>query len=288
MARSRVERVAEADLGLERLRPGQREAVEALLDGHDTLAVMPTGYGKSAIYELAGLLKPGLTLVVSPPVALQRDQVEAVEEAHLAGAAELNAGLSHSEREATWARVESGATEFLLLAPEQLARPETLERLRAVGPSLLVVDEAHCISEWGQDFRPDYLRLGAVADELGRPTLLALTATAAPTVRREIVERLRMRDARVIVKGFDRPNIHLAVEAFADPEHKRAALLEQVVQAEKPGIVYAATRKGAEELAQELVAAGVAAAAYHAGLARRRRDGVQDAFMAGELEVVVA
>ena len=132
------------------------------------------------------------------------------------------------------------------MAPEQFNDEETLARLREARPSLFVVDEAHCISEWGHDFRPAYLKLGAVIEALGRPTVLAMTATASPLVREEVVERLRMRDPRMIVRGFDRPNIWLGVEAFQDASTKRDALLDRVVEAEKPGIVYVATRRGAE------------------------------------------
>src|SRR5256885_358300 len=181
-------------LGFEELRPGQEEAVRAVLAGRDTLAVMPTGSGKSAIYELATALGGGPTVVVSPLLALQRDQVEKIDE-------------------------------------EQFGSDETLEKLRAAKPKLFVVDEAHSISEWGHDFRPEYLRLGSVAETLGNPVTLALTATAAPPVRAEIVERLALDDPVEVVRGFDRPNIHLSVELHTDDAHKVRALVECVVEA---------------------------------------------------------
>jgi ATP-dependent DNA helicase RecQ len=283
-----VERLAQETLGFEKLRPGQLQAIEAVTSGRDTLAVMSTGYGKSAIYQLAGELLDGPTIVVSPLIALQRDQVEAMEEAAPGEAAELNSTISERERRELMASLREGEREFVLLAPEQLAKQEVLEELRAAEPSLLVVDEAHCISEWGHDFRPDYLRLGAFAAELGNPTLLALTATASPPVRREIVERLGMEDPAVFVRGFDRPNLHLAVRRFTEEHGKERALIEAVQAAEKPGIVYIATRKASEELAEEMQEAGVAAAAYHAGLGAKRRGELQDAFMADEIEAVVA
>jgi ATP-dependent DNA helicase RecQ len=283
-----LSRAAHDLLGHPSLRSGQADAVTATLGGRDVLAVMPTGHGKSAIYQLAGELLDGPTIVVSPLIALQRDQVEAMEEAAPGEAAELNSTISERRRRELMESLREGEREFVLLAPEQLAKEEVLEELRAAGPSLLVVDEAHCISEWGHDFRPDYLRLSAFAAELGRPTLLALTATASPPVRREIVERLGMEDPAVFVRGFDRPNLHLAVRRFSEEHGKERALVEAVAAAEKPGIVYIATRKASEELAEELREAGVAADAYHAGLGAKRRGELQDAFMDDEIETIVA
>ncbi|MDQ2631019.1 MAG: RecQ family ATP-dependent DNA helicase [Actinomycetota bacterium] len=279
---------AKETLGISKLRPGQLQAIEAVTAGRDTLAVMSTGYGKSAIYQLSGEFIDGPTIVVSPLIALQRDQVEAMEEAAPGEAAELNSTVSEARREELMESLREEEREFVLLAPEQLAKEEVLEELRETGPSLLVVDEAHCISEWGHDFRPDYLRLGAFAEQLGHPTLLALTATASPPVRREIVERLGMEDPAVFVRGFDRPNLHLAVRRFSEEHGKERALVEAVAAAEKPGIVYIATRKASEELAAELQEAGVAAEAYHAGLGSKRRGELQDRFMDDEIEAIVA
>jgi ATP-dependent DNA helicase RecQ len=286
--RERIREAAQRELGHERLRPGQLEAVEALLGGRDTLAVMPTGSGKSAIYQLAGILLDGPTVVVSPLIALQRDQIEALEGMEETEAVELNSTLTDRQREETLAALEDGEVDFLFLAPEQFAAEDTLPRLREAAPVLFVVDEAHCISEWGHDFRPDYLRLGAVAEELGRPPVLALTATAAPTVRTEIAERLRLVDPCVLVRGFDRPNLRLAVETFHSADEKRDALVERVLADGGPGIVYTATRRASEEVAELLVAGGVRAAAYHAGLGKRERAETQDAFMADEVDVVAA
>jgi ATP-dependent DNA helicase RecQ len=285
---SDVERLAKETLGFEKLRPGQLQAIEAVAAGRDTLAVMSTGYGKSAIYQLSGELLDGPTIVVSPLIALQRDQVEAMEEAAPGEAAELNSTVSETKRQELMESLREGEREFVLLAPEQLAKEEVLEELREAEPSLLVVDEAHCISEWGHDFRPDYLRLGTFAAELGHPTLLALTATASPPVRREIVERLGMEDPAVFVCGFDRPNLHLGVHRFSEEHGKERALVEAVQAAEKPGIVYIATRRASEEMAEELRGAGVAAEAYHAGLGSKRRGELQDAFMDDEIEAIVA
>jgi ATP-dependent DNA helicase RecQ len=283
-----VGRIAREKLGYEELRPGQEGAITEVLAGHDTLAVMPTGAGKSAIYQIAGAIIPGVTVVVSPLIALQQDQVEAIVEMDAGGAALLNSTLPATEREEALDEFEQGATEFLFLAPEQFANEETFARVQASKPSLFVVDEAHCISEWGHDFRPEYLRLGTVIEALAHPRVLALTATASPPVRREIVERLGMSDPRIVVRGFDRPNIRLAVEGYSDDGDKRQALIERVLDAPKPGIVYAATRKNAEELATALVKQGVNAVAYHAGMAGGERTRIQEAFMSDAADVIVA
>jgi ATP-dependent DNA helicase RecQ len=289
----RIREVARERLGYARLRPGQLEGVESVLAGRDTLAVMSTGSGKSAIYQIAGLLLDGPTIVVSPLISLQEDQMEAVEGVEGGGAQTLNSTLSATTRELVLEGLASGEVEFVLLAPEQLANEEVAERLAAAKPSLLVVDEAHCVSQWGHDFRPEYLRLGAASRALGRPPILALTATAAPPVRADIVDELEMDDPTIVVRGFDRPNIHLAVERHHEAERKTRALLDWVVYRAggrgSIGIVYATTQRDTEELAEELVARGIRAAAYHGGMPARRREETQEAFMQdGEVDVMVA
>jgi ATP-dependent DNA helicase RecQ len=282
-----IARVARERFGFEDLRPGQEAAIRAVLAGRDTLAVLPTGAGKSAIYQIATALLDGPAIVVSPLIALQRDQVEALHERGEA-AAEVNSTRPAGERREALAEVAQGSLSFLFLAPEQFGNEETLAQVRASNPALFVVDEAHCISEWGHDFRPDYLRLGAIVEELGHPTVLALTATAAPPVREEIVARLGMREPRVVVRGFDRPNLWLGVERHETPERQRRALLDRVAEAEPPGIVYAATRRDTEEIAAELLERGVRAAPYHAGMPAGEREMTQAAFMADEIAVIVA
>jgi ATP-dependent DNA helicase RecQ len=285
-----LRRTAKQAFGWNELRPGQLEAMEAVASGRDTVVVMPTGSGKSAVYQVPALLLDGPTVVVSPLIALQRDQVAGLlaRGDRAGGAVQANSTRSDAQMEQAFAQLHAGEVEFLFLAPEQLSKPEVLDQLAAAQPSLFVVDEAHCISSWGHDFRPDYLRLHTAVERLGRPPVLALTATASPPVRVEIVERLRLKDPVQIIRGFDRPNLHLEVQAFREEDQKREAVVLRAMGEPKPGIVYTATRKSAEQYAEALGEYGIDAAAYHAGMRAADRDDVQTRFMAGALDVVVA
>ncbi len=248
---NRIRKVAQERFGFTQLRPGQEEAVAAILEGHDALVVQPTGSGKSAIYQMAGLLINGPTVIVSPLIALQKDQLDAIQELDLADAAVVNSAQKITEIRETFERLEDGAMEFLFLSPEQFANENTRSRVIRNKPSLFVIDEAHCISEWGHDFRPDYLKLGAVIDSLGHPPVLALTATASPEVREEIVARLHMRDAKVIVTGFDRPNIRLEVHHYPSVREKADALLRALpfVELHRDGyVVHDAVRESVAAL----------------------------------------
>jgi ATP-dependent DNA helicase RecQ len=280
---------ARTKLGIPSLRPEQVEAVQSILAGRDTLVVQPTGSGKSAIYQTAGLMIPGATVVISPLLALQRDQLESIAaQPHDEAAGAINSAIGVKARNDALTRLRSGELEYVFVAPEQLRKSEVLDALEAADISLLVVDEAHCISEWGHDFRPDYLRLGSVVERLGHPATLAMTATASRVVREEIVERLRMREPNVLIRGLDRPNIRLRVDKFDSEEAKLAALIHRVRWAEKPGIVYVATRRHAEDVARALRAEEVNADFYHAGLASRYREAAERRFFSGETEVIVA
>jgi ATP-dependent DNA helicase RecQ len=281
-------RVLKEIFGFDSFRPGQEEAIRAVLEGRDTLAVMPTGGGKSLCYQVPALMQDSLTVIVSPLISLMKDQVDSLIQSSVAGAATLHSGLSPEERWEVERRVRTGEIRMLYVAPERLRSLEFVLSLRRAGVGLFVVDEAHCISEWGHDFRPDYLFLPRAVRDLGSPPVLALTATATPRVREDILRSLKMRSPEVVVTSFNRPNLTYRVLPAKEKKDKLPLILDVVRNAAPPGIVYATTRKECEELAAHLRRSGVDAAAYHAGMGPAERSDVQERFMTDELSVVVA
>jgi len=276
--------------GFASFRPGQREAVEAGLAGRDVLVVMPTGSGKSLCYQLPALMRTDLTLVVSPLVSLMQDQVEALERVAPGRVALVNAQQDSATNRRAVERAAAGQVRLLYVAPERFASPGFLEKIRRADIGLFVVDEAHCVSQWGHDFRPDYFRLADAARWLGAKAIAASTATATPQVAADIVARLGLRDPVTVATGFDRPNLSFAVVPCATKEavHRgiAAALKEEGAL---PAIVYAGTRAESDRLSRRLASElGVEAIAYHAGLPRDERADAQRRFMSGEIPVVVA
>jgi ATP-dependent DNA helicase RecQ len=279
-------------------RPGQKKAVEAVLSGRDTLLIMPTGGGKSICYQVPAMLFEGVTIVVSPLISLMKDQVETLQQAGLP-ATFINSSLSSAEMASRLEAVASGAVKLVYVAPERFGSPAFAERAARLNVSLLAIDEAHCVSQWGHDFRPSYLRIGEVRSTLGDPPIAALTATATAEVRGDIQKQLRLRDPEVLVTGFDRRNLTWRVlRAKNDSEKDRlllgllrgrlGGLAFSLEQSTGSAIVYASTRKSVDALTALLGGVGIGAVGYHAGLADGERKRIQDAFMAGEARVVVA
>ncbi|HNF84249.1 MAG TPA: RecQ family ATP-dependent DNA helicase, partial [Solirubrobacterales bacterium] len=280
-----------AHMDYDSFRPGQREAVEAALQGRDSLVVMPTGGGKSLCYQLPGLASPSLTIVVSPLIALMADQVKRLRsEGH--PAVMFASGLGDEDAAASWQAVKDGSARIAYCSPERFGSAAFLDLIGSREIDLLAIDEAHCLSEWGHDFRPDYLRLPKVAERLGRPAVMACTATATPQVVAEIAERMGMNDPAEIHSGFDRPNLSfdtIPLEGKGSKARKQALLeLGLADPANRPAIVYCGTRKSTEELAEDLRSAGLSAVGYHAGMAPDERASAQHRFMEGDAEVVVA
>src|SRR3954454_7180625 len=276
--------------GFEAFRRGQREAVEAALSGRDVLVVMPTGSGKSLCYQLPALLREDLTIVVSPLVALMQDQVDALRARGLGDRVALvNAQQDGATNADSLARAVGGDVRLLYVAPERFSSPGFVERIGRASIGLFVVDEAHCVSQWGHDFRPDYFRLADAARHLGADAIVASTATATPQVATDIVRRLSLREPVRVATGFDRPNIAFGVARPAP--HEKRPLVAELLRGEDalPAIVYAGTRAGSEELTEYLCAElGVAVETYHAGLDGGARADVQRRFLADEVSVIVA
>ncbi|MBS0519939.1 MAG: DNA helicase RecQ [Proteobacteria bacterium] len=272
--------------GFESFRPGQEEIVRAVLAGEDVLAVMPTGSGKSLCYQLPAIARPGLTLVISPLIALMRDQVRALAAVGVS-AGSLNSSNEPAENARVVDLLRRRELKLLYVAPERLARPDTVEMLAGMNVALMAIDEAHCVSQWGHDFRPEYLTLGSLARQIGgRLQTIALTATADAPTRGDIVEKLFAAPPRIFVRSFDRPNLRLA---FKPKERSSRQVLAFVREHEgDSGIVYCASRRKVEALAETLKAAGVNALPYHAGLDKAVRDAHQDAFQQQDGVVMTA
>jgi len=284
---TRAREVLRERFGFHDFRPGQRRAVQAALSGRSALVVLPTGGGKSVCYQVPSLVLEGLTVVVSPLISLMVDQVMAARAKGIA-AASLTSAQPYAERETILAEAQAGALRLLYVAPERLATGGMIGALRRVGVALLAVDEAHCVSEWGHDFRPAYRQIGLVRRALGSPPTLALTATATPAVREDILASLGLEGAERIIGSFDRPNLRLIVTRVRDDEDRRHRLLALLRPARGAALVYVPTRRSTERWTRSLWRAGVAAAPYHAGLEHSVRRGVQDDFLKDRVECVVA
>jgi ATP-dependent DNA helicase RecQ len=271
--------------GFKTFRPPQQEIVEQVVSGGDAFVLMPTGGGKSLCFQIPALCLPGTALVVSPLISLMKDQVDALHENGIAAGC-YNSALTEAEARRVLAQLHNGELKLLYVAPERLLSDGFLDRLKSIPISLFAIDEAHCVSSWGHDFRPEYAQLGILRQIFPEVPMIALTATADSQTRADIIERLGLSGAANFVAGFDRPNIRYNVVEKKKPFNQLAAFLEN--RKNEAGIVYALSRKRVEEVAQKLTAAGIKAAAYHAGLPDQERHRVQEAFLRDDIRVVVA
>lgn len=272
--------------GYQLFRKGQKEVIETILSGKDAVVVMPTGGGKSLCYQIPALCLPGITLVVSPLIALMKDQVDRLHSLNIP-ATFINSSLTPVEIESRMNAIASGEFKLVYVAPERFNDQETLDRFKTMNVSMIAIDEAHCISEWGHDFRPSYLRIKNVIKHFDNPLVLALTATATPEVREDIIRQLNLTNYELFVTGFDRPNLSFHVQLGSKHE-KLQALLDFVKEAPTPGIIYAGTRSSADQINEILNLHDVSSINYHAGLDAVERDTIQEAFMGGRYSVIVA
>ncbi len=269
-------------------RPGQREIVEAILSGHDTVALMPTGGGKSLCYQLPSIIADKLSVVISPLIALMKDQVDALN-ARGIPAVFINSSLTFEEIGENFEKIKKGSVKILYVAPERFGSFEFQKLFSELDIFLFSVDEAHCVSQWGHDFRPDYLEIKKYIRNLkNRPIVAAFTATATPEVQGDIVERLEMKNPKIFIRGFDRPNLKFLVQCDLKTKERYEEILRIIKSLSGSGIVYSLTRKETEVIAKYLKENGIKAVAYHAGMEAKRREKVQDDFMENRIQVIVA
>src|SRR5680860_687766 len=274
--------------GYESFRPGQEQAIDNILHGRDTLVVLPTGGGKSLIFQLPALVLEGATIVISPLIALMKDQVDSLEAVGIP-ATFINSSISPDEAEIRLEKVKQGYYKIVYIAPERFYNQKFLEGLKGIKISLFAVDEAHCVSQWGHDFRPSYLRLKEAINFVGRPPIVALTATATPEVRDDIIKQLAMKDSEMVISGFARPNLQLAVIPSQNGQKLEHILNFLITNPDLgAGIIYAGTRSKTDEIMELLMDNDIKAVAYHAGMDASSRDWVQEQFMGGTARVVVA
>ena len=283
----KIQRLLRSVFGIARLRPGQQEVIDSVLAGRDTLAIMPTGSGKSLCYQIPASLLPGATVVVSPLISLMKDQLEKLSSLGIT-AVQLNSSLSRAEEQEAIATIEAGGKVIIFCTPERLATAEFLALLAARPPSLVVIDEAHCISQWGHDFRPAYLEIAAALRALGRPPVLALTATATPEVVDDIGAQLATRKLHVVNTGIYRENLRYRVIQVTNAGEKEDEVLRLLRESDGVGIIYAATVKAVEALTARLQELGESVTCYHGKLPARERKEHQELFMQGERRIMVA
>jgi ATP-dependent DNA helicase RecQ len=282
-----LKRLMRGTFGLSEFRPGQEQVIHSIVSGRDTVAIMPTGAGKSLCYQLPALHLPGTTVVVSPLISLMKDQTDKLNELEVT-ARQVNSTLSAGEIETVLQEIRGGEVDFVFATPERLEDEDFIATLRQTSIDLFVIDEAHCVSEWGHDFRPAFLSLGAGIKALGSPPVLALTATATPQVLEDVVRQLGLRDPLTLNLGVYRPNLHYQVHHTASETAKQQRLVSLVRDTPGTGIIYVATVKHCQEAARVLEAEGVAAAMYHGRMAAKARRETQDRFMSGQLKAIVA